>query len=222
MKRHELNPGRRREDRDLGQGCFDPLTWSDKSGHPLSPRRPRAGASEWDPVVRSRKEKDWGREERVRCSESDESGDRVVDPPGEMAPSGAARSSLRPAVRSRDPHKAPKCLLPASRGGSGRSQGSGDRIRWVGSATLPYSDEQRHFLAAGIQLRVCGFGRIAARQDGYCQTPQQHESGMAASPFEPAYPALRLDSFSARLSFAHRILDASHTFYRQFLGRNER
>jgi hypothetical protein len=33
---------------------------------------------------------------------------------------------------------------------------------------------------------------------------------------------LRLDSFSARLSFAHRILDASHTFYRQFLGRNER
>ena len=90
------------------------------------------------------------------------------------------------------------------------------------AATLRYSDEQRHFLAAGIQFGVCGFGRIAARQDRYRQTPQQQQSGMAASPIEPADPVLRPDSLSARLSFAHRILDASHPFYRLFLGGNER
>ncbi len=103
-----------------------------------------------------------------------------------------------------------------------REQSRTALARGWANAIRPYSDEQRHFLAAGIQLRVCGFGRIAAPQDGYRQTPQQHESGMEASPIEPAYPALRPDSLSARLLFAHRILDASHTFYRLFLGGNER
>jgi len=158
-------------------------------------------------------------------------------------PHGGEGWSERIGSSSHEPGPAQSAQVPTPhvQGGCGRSPGSGDRIRWVGpvsprpkpfgrrlsaptwpNAIRPYSDEQRHFLAAGIQLRVCGFGRIAARQEGNRQTPQQQQSGMAASPIEPAYPALRPDSLSARLSFAHRVLDASHTFYRQFLGGNDR
>src|SRR5271157_2642791 len=77
------------------------------------------------------------------------------------------------------------------------------------------SNEEGHFLAAGVVFDILGLRRPWKGQNRHHQSTQQHHSRMPLCPVEPAGMPCKLNCRFAAL-FAHRLLDASFIFYRPF------